>query len=197
MSDEKSAANEAFATGLQKNLASLGLYKGQIDGWAGPATHKAFNELLLDRVPGTQERPTSVSASARLYEHARRDNGLKEKPGAASNERIKKAILESASWLDPDDSKTAWCGCIMGLWCKELGLPVPKEYFRAANWLNIGTPVDIKDAIPGDIVVISRSGGNHVALFVDNALTLFGGNQSNAVNSSKFDRSSLRGIRRL
>lgn len=164
-----------------------------VDGIAGPQTWGAV-EMAVTGIPASLK---SISNSARLLAHARRDAGLKEVPGPGSNARIKQAILGAASWLDSDDSKTAWCGCIMGLWCKEIGLPIPAEYYRAANWLNVGEPVELKDAQPGDIVVISRTGGNHVALFVDSSLTLFGGNQANAVNAASFDRSTLRGIRRL
>lgn len=189
----KAANNEAFARLAQTELARLGYYRGAIDSWAGSQTQTAFNDFVRGKV----EVLTPPGNSARLYAHALKDNGLRELPGTASAPRIELAIKTAASWLDRDDSKTAWCGCIMGLWCKELGLPVPSEYFRAANWLNVGTPVRLEDAILGDIVVIGRTGGNHVALFKDSALTLFGGNQSNSVNYSKFDRSSLKGIRRI
>ncbi len=188
--------NEVFAGLAQAGLARLGFYKGAQDRWAGKQTQAAWRELLAaGGVPAPEI--VQVSHSARLYAHALMDNGLREVAGAASNPRIKQAILGAASWLNPDDSKTAWCGCIMGLWCREIGLPVPAEYYRALNWLNVGTPVQLADAVPGDIVVISRSGGNHVALFKDAALTLYGGNQSNAVNHAAFDRSLLRGIRRV
>lgn len=191
----KESDNAVFARLAQTEMARLGFYRGDLDSWAGVQTQAAFRELLNGEQPVTAVIP--VNNSARLYAHALKDNGLREVAGAGSNPRIQQAILGAASWLDPNDSKTAWCGCIMGLWCKELGLPVPAAYYRAANWLEIGTPVQLADAVPGDIVVISRSGGNHVALFKNASMTLYGGNQSDAVNHAAFDRSLLRGIRRL
>lgn len=141
-----------------------------------------------------------VDCSANLYAHALKDDGLRETPGSGSTARIRQAILGAAAWLDPDDSATAWCGCITGQWVKEIGLTPPAAYYRAANWLEVGTEVPLASARPGDIVVISRTGGNHVALYLAHdtgTITLYGGNQSNAVGVAKFPRSSLRGVRRL
>jgi uncharacterized protein (TIGR02594 family) len=138
--------------------------------------------------------------SKKLYEHAMKDFGLSEVTGSKSNPRIQKAIARAADWLDSDDSKTAWCGCMMGLWCKELGLPVPKEYFRAASWRNVGKEVLLDDAIPGDIIVMSRTGGNHVTLFSkvkDGLVYCLGGNQRDAVNISSFSVKLVDNIRRL
>ena len=128
------------------------------------------------------------------------DLGLREVSGPNSHPRIRQAINEAADWLDDDDSQTAWCGCIMGLWCRELNLPRPKEFYRAASWAVVGTAVDIKDAVRGDICVFKRPGGSHVALFSSSAaytVTVLGGNQSNAVTVAAQLISSLRFIRRL
>lgn len=138
--------------------------------------------------------------SKKLYEHALKDFGLSEVAGSRSNPRIQKAIVRAADWLDSDDSKTAWCGCIMGLWCRELGLPVPKEYFRAASWRNVGKAVPIADAIQGDIIVMSRPGGNHVTLFSrvkDGLVYCLGGNQNNSVNVSAYSVKAIDDLRRL
>lgn len=138
--------------------------------------------------------------SKKLYEHALNDFGLTETVGSKSNPRIRKAIDDAATWLDSDDSKTPWCGCIMSLWCKELGLPVPKEAFRAASWAGVGVEVLLADALQGDIVVMSRPGGNHVTLFSkvkDGLVYCLGGNQKNAVNISAFSVKAVNNIRRL
>jgi uncharacterized protein (TIGR02594 family) len=189
----KTTDNAAFAGHAQRTLKALGHYHGKLDDWAGGMTRKAFDAALPP-----PKAPTPTGNAARLYAQALKDKGLKETPGSASTPRIKRAIMEAASWLDPDDSVTAWCGCIMGLWCSEVGITPPAAYYRAANWLNVGKPVDISKAKQGDIVVLSRSGGNHVGLYHSHSathITLLGGNQSNAVNLSAYSRSSLRGIR--
>ncbi len=191
----KTSDNTDFATLVQTDLKARGHYKGNIDGWAGNLTRAAY-AAALPPLPAASS--SGVSNAARLYAHAERDKGLKETPGSASTARIRRAILEAANWLDPDDSVTAWCGCIMGLWCSEIGLTPPAEYYRAANWLNTGKAVTIDKARKGDIVVLSRSGGNHVGLYhghTDTRISLLGGNQSNAVNVTAYARSSLKGIR--
>lgn len=194
----KNIANEAFARRVQEDLHARGLYTGTVDGWAGRRTLEAWGLLVGDGFAAP--RPENSGRSAHLYAHALKDDGLRETPGVGSTPRIREAILGAASWLNPDDSATAWCGCIMGLWVKEVGLRPPTAYYRAASWLDAGAEVPLASARPGDIVVISRTGGNHVALYVAHdagTITLYGGNQSNAVNMAKFPRSSLRGVRRL
>lgn len=141
-----------------------------------------------------------MNTSALIYKHARKDLGLTEVVGPASNPRIQYAINLAAKWLEKDDSKTAWCGCMMGLWCIELGLAVPKAYYRAISWLDWGTAVEPGDEQLGDVVVMHRPGGNHVTLFegVATATTwnCLGGNQSNQVKSSLYGKSAVLGVRR-
>ncbi len=140
-----------------------------------------------------------MSASLTIYTHALKDKGLKETPGGKSTPRIAYAIQTAAPWLDRDDSATPWCGCIRGLWGLETGTGVPKEHFRAKEWLKWGKPVDIAEAQKGDTVILKRSGGHHVALFdhmEGSAVFLLGGNQGNAVNVSAYKRGDVVGIRR-
>lgn len=137
--------------------------------------------------------------SQRIYDHARRDSGLKETPGAASTPRIQTAILAAAKWLDQDDSKTAWCGCIRGLWGIETGTGVPPEHFRAAAWAKWGKPVKWVDVLRGDTLVMTRPGGNHVGLYVrhnDTHVWCFGGNQADSCNITSFPRERVTHIRR-
>jgi uncharacterized protein (TIGR02594 family) len=137
--------------------------------------------------------------SQRIYDLARRDAGLKETPGKASTPRIQTAIIAAAKWLDKDDSKTAWCGCIRGLWGIETGTGVPAEHFRAASWAKWGKPVKWVDAVQGDTLVMTRPGGNHVGLYVkhdDTHVWCFGGNQSDSCNITRFPRERVTHIRR-
>ncbi len=144
-----------------------------------------------------------MNTNTKLYNHALQDFNLREVPGSGSNPRIRKAIDLSdgePDWLNQDDSKTAWCGCIMGLWCKELNLPTPKEYYRAASWKTVGKPVLLSEAKQGDIIVMSRSGGKHVTLFSrlsGDVVYCLGGNQSNQVNVTGFNKGFVEEVRRL
>ena len=139
--------------------------------------------------------------SRKIYTHALNDLDLAEVDGPASEPRIKYAIQAAAKWLDPDDSKTAWCGCLRGLWGLETGTGVPKEHYRAASWLKWGraVPMDPKLWMQGDTVVLDRKGGKHVGLlskWTDKYIWVLGGNQSNSTNVARFDRRLLEGVRR-
>lgn len=139
--------------------------------------------------------------SQAIYDHAKKDLGLKEVPGPKSAPRIALAIETAAKWLDRDDSETPWCGCIRGLWGLETGTGVPKEHFRAFSWSVWGYPVQQRGAKQGDTVVLKRSGGHHVGLldhFSEDGKKVFllGGNQSNAVTIAPFAVESIVSIRR-
>jgi len=141
-----------------------------------------------------------MTTGLKIYNHALEDYGLSEISGPGSNARIKKAIALAADWLNPDDSKTAWCGCMMGLWFTELGLTPVKDFFRANNWKNVGKKVLLSEAKQGDIVVMDRQGGKHVALFskaADGMVYLLGGNQRNQVNISSFNQAFVEEVRRI
>lgn len=144
-----------------------------------------------------------MTNSERLYAHARKDLGLAEVPGSKSHPRIELAIKTAAKWLPEGvrdvDGSIAWCGCIGGLWCLELSLPVPKAYYRAASWLEWGVAVKAGDERQGDVIVLQRPGGNHVALLEEKRGTLWdllGGNQSNRVSVAPYRKSLVRGVRR-
>jgi len=142
---------------------------------------------------------SKIMNSKRIYEHALRDAGLKETPGAASTPRIRTAIIAAAKWLPQDDSKTAWCGCIRGLWGIETGTGVPAEHYRAASWAKWGKPMRWETVMLGDTIVMTRPGGNHVCLYVRHNAThvwCFGGNQADSCNVTRFPRERVTHIRR-
>lgn len=142
----------------------------------------------------------NMNNSLKLYNHALADFGLSEVSGSGSNARIKQAITLAADWLDKDDSKTAWCGCMMGLWFKELGLQPPAEFFRANNWRNVGKKILLSEAKQGDIVILTRTGGKHVAILSKHEkgmVYLLGGNQNNQVNISAYNQALVEEVRRI
>ena len=141
-----------------------------------------------------------MTTSAKLYAAALPFLGVHEIDGPESNPTIRKWIKEAASWLDGDDSKTAWCGCFRGHLGLVTATGIPRNHFRAAEWLEWGMPVKgLSEAIQGDTVILKRPGGYHVALFAsfkDLHMTLLGGNQSNSVSLAQFPTSNICGIRR-
>lgn len=141
------------------------------------------------------------ATSATIYGHAIKDLGLKETPGRKSTPRIALAIDLAAKWLDHDDSQTAWCGCLRGLWGLETGTGVPSDHYRAKSWLAWGQPVKLSEARQGDTVVLKRPGGYHVGLLAETyagagVVRVLAGNQGNQCSIASFATSDLIGVRR-
>ncbi|MBB5038284.1 TIGR02594 family protein [Prosthecobacter dejongeii] len=143
------------------------------------------------------------SSSARLFAAALRYLGTKEVPGAGSNPKIKAWIKEAATWLNGDDSKTAWCGCFRGGVGLETATGVPPEHYRAAEWGTWGKAVDLKKPQTwqrGDTIVMTRPGGNHVCLLdriEGRTAYCLGGNQADSVSIAPFPISRITHVRRL
>jgi uncharacterized protein (TIGR02594 family) len=142
------------------------------------------------------------SPSAAIYAAAAKHLGTAELKGKASNPKIRAWIKQAASWLDGDDSATAWCGCFRGAIGLETGTGVPRAHYRAASWATWGRPVDITKPDTwqrGDTIVMTRPGGNHVCLFdriAGNVVYCLGGNQGDAVTIAPFPRSRITHVRR-
>lgn len=147
-----------------------------------------------------------LSSSRRIYLAALEHLGTREVPGSKSNPKIQQWIKAAATWLDGDDSKTAWCGCFRGHLGLVTGTGVPRDHYRAASWAKWGQGVDRKRPElweQGDTIVMTRPGGNHVCLFhrVDptNAgrIECLGGNQADSVNITVVPLNRITHVRRL
>lgn len=99
------------------------------------------------------------------------------------------------------DDETAWCAAFVGAMLKRAGIKGTGK-LNARSYLDWGTPVDRKDAKPGDVVVFKRGNSSwqgHVAFFVKDRgalIDVLGGNQSDAVNVKGYQAAALLGIRR-
>lgn len=143
------------------------------------------------------------------YELAQRFVGISEVPGSASNPHVLAMLQLDASWPTGDD--VPWCSAFINYIAWLLRLPRSKS-LRARSWLEIGTPVELKDAEPGfDVVIFKRGSGpqpgpevieapGHVALFGgaegDKVLAL-GGNQGDKISLQRYAQKDVLGIRRL
>lgn len=139
---------------------------------------------------------------------ARRYIGLKEVVGPLHNDTVVNFFsITGNSWVKDDE--TPWCGAFVGAVFALSGMgnvrpPGEKaNALRAREWLNVGAPVELKDAKPGDIIVFSRASGGssagHVAFFLSmngDKVTILGGNQTNSVNISTRNVSTVLGVRR-
>lgn len=107
------------------------------------------------------------------------DAHVKEIPGPQNHPRI----LEMAATctLQAEDDETAWCSEAVNLWVTEAGYEGTNSA-AAKSWAAWGT--EIAEGVLGCIVVMTRPGGNHVALYLgedDDGVFVWGGNQSNRV----------------
>ena len=145
------------------------------------------------------------------YDLAQRFVGLKEFSGAKDNGFI--VWAHSLCGLgDEQPDETPWCSSWLNAIAWLLRLPRSKSA-AARSWLEVGTPIPLMDAKPGyDVVIfkrgpepqpgpdVTRGAQGHVALFAglqgEHVLAL-GGNQGNAVNVSRYQISSVLGVRRL
>lgn len=108
----------------------------------------------------------------------------------------------AGDWYNSDS--IAWCGLFMAVVAvraanrRKERMPPPK-YLSAKDWLNHGTPIVAGKAMLGDILIFSRDGGGHVAIYVgedDTAYHILGGNQGDAVTIARKLKSECIGIRR-
>lgn len=203
----KASDNETLAGTLQYLLNQRG-ENLVVDNHGGARTMAALHKHLPDLkakaavAQETAKLPASASNSAKHYALAAPFVGIKEQPGKTTHPLLVPMFDLTPTWLDRDDSVTAWCGIFRGWLGHKAGTGLPADHYRAANWLNWGTAVDLKKPATwqkGDTVVMKRTGGFHVCLLDrvegSNAWCL-GGNQSNAVTIAKFAISGIIGVRR-
>lgn len=127
--------------------------------------------------------------------------GEREKVGRGSNPRILTAIRKVGMrilGMDFTDDDTAWCGAIMAAWISTVlsAEPLPSVAVRAASWAKFGVPLSVPAL--GAIMVFTRKGGGHVALYLGETPThivVLGGNQGNAVSIMAKDKIELQAIR--
>lgn len=133
--------------------------------------------------------------------------GLQEVKGRGMNPKIVAWADEVAAAVSTpytrwaadfyNDDSIAWCALWMAVLTVRAGRTPPEKYLSAREWLKHG--VAVKEAMLGDILVFSRDGGAHVAIYVgedDNYYHILGGNQSDAVNIMRKRKSDCIGIRR-
>ena len=138
----------------------------------------------------------------KLFERALTQYGVKEISGQEHEPQVLKYFDEAGhSWVDDDE--TPWCSAFINWCCMKEGLPM-SEKLNARSWLDVGDPVDIKDAKIGDIVIFWRMSPHslygHVALYaneINGNIFVLGGNQKNSVCIQGYDKGRLLGVRRV
>ncbi len=149
-----------------------------------------------------------MTLNQELFEISRAFVGVREIPGIVQNPFLVRTIKWALPWVTGNniESDYAWCGMWQGYLLKSAGRKdlIPKHFYRARSWLNIGESVEIADAQKGDWVILWRGSPHgwkgHVMQFerfeLDNVIGL-GGNQGNAVSFAPYPQSRILGIRRI
>lgn len=124
--------------------------------------------------------------------------GTKEYQGEKHNPVILEWADEIEEYLGIpyEADEIPWCGLIMGVCAKRAGFEPPHLCVRAKEWAYWGN-MSQKPKL-GDVLVFTRSGGNHVGLYVGEDKECFhvlGGNQSNEVNIMRIARNRLEATR--
>lgn len=108
----------------------------------------------------------------------------------------------SISFLGVNTRRTSWCGAFMAYVAKKSARQPPASPNMAISWKSFGRAVMPRFARPGDVVVMSTGKRRfHVSLFHHfdpkrQYVYLFGGNQSNRVQLSRYRVSSIIAVRR-
>ena len=122
---------------------------------------------------------------------ARKHIGLKEIKGNKHNPTILSWLQRLKAWWHEDES--SWCG-VFAAYCLDMaGVPFPKHWYRALDYLNYGTKL-YKPAY-GCVAVKKRKGGGHVCFVVgttkEGKLACLGGNQNDGVCIAYYDASEF------
>ena len=135
-----------------------------------------------------------------MFLSALADYGTTEIVGGKHNIKILKYFEEAGhSWVKDDE--TAWCAAFLNAVLARAGFPHTGK-LNARSFLDLG--VDTQEPEQGDVVVLWRvtkdSPYGHCGLFVardESWIYILGGNQSNAVNITKYPVYMLLGYRKL
>jgi len=131
--------------------------------------------------------------------------GLQEVPGPGFNARIQAMwyALPGGKWYwtevgKGDDSKLPWCGMGAATFCREAGIPFPKNYASARAWLEWGTKIDFPTV--GAFVIFERGPKQgHIGVidgqYANGNLRVLGANQRDGVRYSAFTRDRVLGYR--
>ncbi|MDI6854807.1 MAG: TIGR02594 family protein [Deltaproteobacteria bacterium] len=204
---------------VQKRLQELGFFTGTPRGNFGPITQaavrafQAANGLKVDGLVGDltwgalfvpvegtpqadPDRPPPGEIPPWLME-ALKDlgKGIAEIPGFKHHPDIVAAHQLTA--LKATDDETPWCSSIMCAWIERAGLKSTRSA-AAASWRTWGRELPNGAQRLGCIVVMTRVGGNHVGLYLDedaHGVYLLGGNQGNRVSVRRYAWANITNFR--
>lgn len=155
------------------------------------------NYLVVD-YPDPTPAPEAAAVAAAQEKRAEdwmkvavEEIGVREIPGAGSNERIEEYFKKTSLGAQTDD--VPWCSAFVNWVMDTAGYPRTNSAM-ARSWVNYGR--DAGALTPGAIVVLKRGAPpkGHVGFCVrveDDTVFLLGGNQRDEVNVTGFDISRV------
>ena len=109
------------------------------------------------------------------------------------HERRDRAALKRIMGVDP--ARTPWCAAMVSAVMRKAGRKLPPGSNMARSWLRFGKSVKLRNARPGDVVVLAR----HVGLFVQakgGKVCLLSGNSGNSIRQHCYSAGRVKGVRR-
>lgn len=167
-------------------LRDAGLYRGAIDGVAGPQTHAALAQWSAPVAASPAALPPWLVV-ARSY------LGTHEAPGAKDNPKIVE-LYELSGHPEVEHDAVPWCAAFVGACLRKSGLPSTGT-LRAIDYAGYGDR--LASPVVGAIATKKRDGGGHVFFVVDFDETQIwglGGNQSDSVNVARYSRSVIHSV---
>lgn len=169
------------------------------DGVIGPRTTAAlFPKETAVRVPVGNAPVTAIDPV--WYSELVRLKGLREGPGRANNPVIIDWAKGLGGWIGDfyKADSTPWCGLTIGhvIATTLPNEPLPNNPLGALEWAKFG--VRLVEPALGAVLVFSRSGGGHVALYQGEDATHYiclGGNQGDAVSVMRIAKARCVAIR--
>lgn len=137
-----------------------------------------------------------------IFEAAGQHIGEAEWPGAKHNPVIA-GFFEASGNPQVKADEVPWCAAFVGAVLAQVGLTGTGK-LNARSYMEWGVKVSLRDAKPGDVVILWRespqSWKGHVAFFVrwdgTDRVILRGGNQRNRVSDDSYPISQILGVRR-
>lgn len=124
-------------------------------------------------------------------------HGTKEVIGSGDNPTIIEWARETGLEKLYNHDSVAWCGLFMAVAAKRAGKDVPESPLWALSWRTFGRPV--AHPMLGDVLVFTRAGGGHVAIYVGEDAACWhclGGNQGDAVSFTRIPKTRQHWARR-
>lgn len=135
-----------------------------------------------------------------LVKRALQEYGQSAILGVESNKNVL-GYFNKMGLIEIKDDETPWCSAFLNAMCIDLNLPFSNR-LNARSWLDVGVKTEKPEM--GDIVIFWResptSWKGHVGIYISevgNMINVLGGNQTNQVNISKFEKSKVLGYRSI